>query len=177
MQSNTSTLAPRDITTALEDPRRLATLRRTTLLDSPASEIFDRFTRLVVTVLRVPVALLTLVDADRQFFLSSAGLREPWASGRQTPLSHSFCQRLVASGQPLVVADARRHPLLADNPAIVDLGVVAFAGFPLRTYEGVVLGGLCAIDHRPRVWRPRDLAILQELAVAVMTDIELYLCR
>jgi len=162
---------------ALHDPRRLATLGRTDLLDSPPSEVFDRFTRLAVTILRVPVALITLVDADRQFFLSSVGLPAPWDSLRQTPLSHSFCQYVVASGAPLLVADARRQPRLKDNAAIVDLGVVAYAGFPLRTYEGVVLGSFCVIGRRPRVWRPREVAIVYDVAAAVTTDIELRLCR
>jgi hypothetical protein len=117
--------------TAVQAPERLAALHRTELLDSPAQENFDRLTRLTSTVLNVPVALVSLVDSDRQFFKSCLGLAQPWASQRQTPLSHSFCQHVVQSGRPLVVSDAREHPLLRDNPAIRDLGVMAYAGAPL----------------------------------------------
>ena len=161
----------------IEDPRRLLTLRRTTLLDSPPTEVFDRFTRLAVTILRVPMALLTLVDIDRQVFVSQVGLPAPWASARQSPSSHSFCRYVVIIGERMVIADARVHPLFKDNPAIADFGVVAYAGIPLRTYDGAVLGAFCAIGRRPRQWRSREIEILHELAAAVTTDIELLLCR
>jgi len=162
---------------AIADPRRLLTLRRTTLLDSPPTEVFDRFTRLAVTILRVPMALLTLVDVDRQVFVSQVGLPEPWASARQSPPSHSFCRYVVITGEPLLVADARVHPLFKGNPAITDLSIVAYAGIPLRTYDGAVLGAFCVADHRPHTWRRGAVAILRELAAAVMTDIELLLCH
>jgi hypothetical protein len=70
-------------------PERLAELEATALLDSPVEEAFDRFTRLASVILNTPVLLVSLVDRDRQFFKSSIGLKEPWASSRQTPLSHS----------------------------------------------------------------------------------------
>src|ERR671917_36265 len=86
---------------------RLDALRRTALLDTPTEHAFDRLTWLVTTVLKVPVALVSLVDRDRQFFKSCIGLPEPWASQRQTPLSHSFCLQEVITGEPLIVQDAR----------------------------------------------------------------------
>src|SRR5947208_10507226 len=94
----------------LENTARLDALRRTMLLDSPPEDAFDRLTRLATTVLRVPVALVSLVDGDRQFFKSQCGLTEPLASTRQTPLTDSFCKHAVGSGEPLVVPDARRDP-------------------------------------------------------------------
>src|SRR4051794_22450404 len=100
---------------------RLNALRRTALLDTPAEERFDRLTRLAARVLHAPAALVSLVDEDRQFFKSCVGLPEPWASLRQPPLTHSFCRHVVPLGEPLVVPDARQHPLVRDNPAIVDL--------------------------------------------------------
>jgi len=130
-----------------------------------------------VTILRVPMALLTLVDIDRQVFVSQVGLPAPWASARQSPSSHSFCRYVVVIGERMVITDARVHPLFKDNPAIADFGVVAYAGIPLRTYDGAVLGAFCAIDRRPRQWRSREIEILHELATAVTTDIELLLCR
>src|SRR5437868_12104027 len=86
-----------DVLAAVRDPQRLAALRRQVLLDTPPSETFDRLTRLAARVLDAPVALLTLVDEDRQFFKSSVGLPEPFASARQTPLEFSICQYAVAA--------------------------------------------------------------------------------
>jgi signal transduction histidine kinase/CheY-like chemotaxis protein len=145
------------------EPRLLA-LQRSGLLDTPAERTFDRLTWLVRRVLKVPVALLSLVDADRQFFKSAIGLSEPWASRRETPLSHSFCQHVVASGAPLAVEDARAHPLVRDNPAVTDLGVVAYLGMPLAQPDGHVLGSLCAIDTAPRSWTAGEVDALRDLA-------------
>ena len=157
--------------------RRMDALRRTALLDSPAEEAFDRLTRLTTRTLHVPVALVTLVDKDRQFFKSCMGLPEPWCDVRQTPLTHSFCIHVVASGLPLVIEDAREDPVMRENLAVDRLGVVAYAGYPLKTPSGDVLGTLCAIDTAPRAWTKEDLAILADLATSVMTEIELRATR
>ena len=126
----------------LDDPDRLEPLRRLALLDMPPVPAFERLTRIFTILLGVPIALVTLVEDDRQFFAGTVGLAEPWASRRQTLLAHSFCQHVVAAGAPLVIADARAHPLVHDNPAITDLGIVAYAGFPLIAPDGHVLGSL-----------------------------------
>jgi hypothetical protein len=160
--------------TAVLAPERLTELRRTLLLDSPPEQSFDRLTQLTATVLNVPIALVSLVDSDRQFFKSCLGLPQPWASQRGTPLSHSFCQHVVESRRPLVVSDAREHPLLKDNPAIRDLGVIAYVGAPLITPAGHVLGTLCAIDHQPRHWTPEQVEILCNLAGSVLSEIQLH---
>ncbi len=158
---------------ALSDPARMAALRATALLDTPPEQAFDRFTRLASHVLDVPVALVSLVDEDRQFFKSCIGLPEPWSSARETPLSHSFCQHAVASAEPLVIEDARLHPLVRDNLAIRDLDVIAYAGFPLVTSDGAVLGTFCAIDSTPRKWTAAEVSFVREMAASVMTEIEL----
>jgi signal transduction histidine kinase len=154
---------------------RLEALHATRLLDTPAEQAFDRFSKLATQVLGVPVALVSLVDADRQFFKSQTGLPEPWATVRETPLSHSFCKHVVENRQPLVVVDAREHPLLRDNLAVRDFGVVAYLGVPLTTADGHTLGSLCAIDTSPRVWTEDAIAILRDLAAFAMTEIELRL--
>jgi GAF domain-containing protein len=159
---------------AVHAPARLRELRGTQLLDSPADERFDRLTRLTSTVLNVPIALVSLVEDDRQFFKSCLGLPQPWARQRQTPLSHSFCQHVVESREPLVISDAREHPLLRDNPAIRDIGVIAYMGAPLITPAGNVLGTLCAIDHQPRHWTPEQVEILTNLAGSVLSEIQLH---
>src|SRR5689334_1638201 len=89
-------------------------------------------------------ALAALVQPDRQVFPGTAGLPEPWASTRATPLTHSFCQHVVTSAEPLVVPDAGEHPLLRDNRAVHELGVVAYAGMPLTDENGNVWGRWCA---------------------------------
>ena len=159
----------------MSERRRLEALRRSGLLDSAAEESFDRITRIAASALGVPVALVSLVDEDRQFFKSCVGLPRPWSQARQTPISHSFCQHVVSGSEPLVIADARLHPLVRDNPAIDDLGVIAYAGFPLRMPDGEVLGALCAIDSKPREWTAADLDTLSDLAQSVMTEIRLRL--
>jgi hypothetical protein len=163
----------RDVLDAVRDPERLRALRATGLLDSPAQENFDRHARIAAEALNAPVALVSLVDEERQFFKSCLGLPEPWQSRRGTPLSHSFCQHVVAAREPLLIDDAREHPELKDNPAIRDLNVIAYAGIPLIDGDGQVLGTLCAIDHRPRQWSSRQVALLRDLATTVAREIEL----
>lgn len=151
------------------DPERLAALAESGLVDSPPELAFDRFTRLAAEVLHVPVALFTLVTPDRQVFKSSVGVGDL----RETPLSHSFCRHVVETGAPMEVVDARAHPRVHDNPAIQDFGIIAYLGMPLTTSDGVRLGALCAIDHEPRQWTGRDHGVLEDLAAAVMAEIEL----
>ena len=159
--------------TALRDETRLAALWRVGLLDTAPEEVFDRLTRLARRLLGAPVALVSLVDADRQFFKSALGLPEPWATKRETPLSHSFCQHVVATGTPLRVEDARRDPLVCDSLAVPELGVVAYLGMPLATADGQVLGSLCAIDTEPRSWTAEDAAALRDLAALAMSEVSL----
>jgi diguanylate cyclase (GGDEF)-like protein len=159
---------------AVFDGERLAALRDTALIEGQPDDAFARLNRLAVELLGVPVSLVSLVGEDRQFFAGQVGLPEPWASFRETPLSHSFCQHVVNSGEPLVIDDARSDPLVSDNLAIRDLGVAAYAGMPLRMRDGNVLGSFCAIDASPRHWSERDLRILGDLASTATDLIELH---
>jgi two-component system cell cycle sensor histidine kinase/response regulator CckA len=160
---------------SLSDPTRLDLLRRAGLVDAPPDAAFDRLTLLAARLVGVPVALVSLVDDRRQSFKSCLGLAAPWDEARETPLSHSFCQHVVVSEEPLVVEDAREHPLLRDSLAIPELGVVAYAGFPITTRSGVVLGSFCAIDVRPRRWTPQELETVRELAEAASREVQLRL--
>lgn len=157
----------------VQDPERLNVLQSLALLDSPVEEAFDRLTKLASKITGSPISLVTLVDADRQFFKSLIGVAEPVATGRETPLSHSFCQHTMANGEPLVIQDAREHPVLKDNPAVPDFGVIGYLGMPLTTTDGVGLGSFCVIDHKPREWSDQEIEIIKELALSVMTEIEL----
>lgn len=162
-----------ELADVIENEARLDALRRAALLDSPPEEAFDRLTRLATTVLRVPVALVALVDGDRQFFKSHCGLAEPLASSRQTPLTHSFCQHAVGSREPLVVADARRDPRFGHDHAFSGLGGIAYAGIPLITSDGYALGTFCVVDRRPHDWTEEEIGILRVLASSTMSEIEL----
>jgi GAF domain-containing protein len=151
-------------------PRQRA-LEETGLLDSLSEDAFDRYTRMVARLLGVPVSLISLVDDQRQFFKSQIGLGEPWASARETPLSHSFCLQVADTGAALVVDDAREDGRVRGNRAIVDLDVIAYAGMPLHAPDGTTIGSLCAIDSQPRHWGSEELQVLQDLADAVSGEI------
>ena len=157
----------------LTDPARLAALRRRALPDAVYSEAaFDRLTRLASRALSAPIALVSLVEADRQVLAGRFGLPEPWATWRHTPLSYSFCQYVVSSGEPLLVVDARTHPVLRDNRAVTELGVAAYAGVPLISSEGHVLGAFCGLDTRPRQWTADEVATLHDLAALAMAELD-----
>ena len=156
----------------LSAAQRLAALRESGL-DASSDQAFETYAGLVRRLLAVPVALVSLVDAERQFFPGAAGLASPWNEARQTPLSHSFCQHVVTSGKELVVADATGHPVLCDNLAIPDLGVIGYAGMPLTDADGHVLGSLCAIDTVPREWSADELDTLRDLAHACSAELRL----
>jgi PAS domain S-box-containing protein len=158
---------------AAQHQSRIDALRRTGLLDSLPEEAFDRLTRLASSVLKAPIALVSLVDADRQFFKSCLGLPELVDATRSTPLEYSFCKHAVASGQPLIISDAREHSLVRDNPAVREFGVVAYAGIPLLTADGHALGTLCVLDTVPRAWTAQEVSTLGDLASAAMTEIAL----
>jgi len=159
--------------TELNDPYRIDLLHVLGLIDTPSEAVFDRLTQLASRIIGAPVSLVSIVAADRQYFKSMVGLPEPWASERQTPLSHSFCQHVVTSNEPLIVTDAREHPVLKDNMAIPDLNVIAYLGMPLTTTDGQGLGSFCVIDDEPREWTEDEIEIMRELATAVMTEVEL----
>ncbi|HEU5318250.1 MAG TPA: GAF domain-containing protein, partial [Chloroflexota bacterium] len=157
----------------VRDPRRLAALRRAALLDTPSEASFDRLTELAAALLRAPIALLTLIDQERQFFKSAVGVSPELAQSRQTPLAYAFCAHTVTLRRPLAVGDLRGHPLLGDNPAIAEFGTLAYAGAPLITSEGHALGSLCVLDTQTREWSPEDIEGLENLARSAVSEIEL----
>ena len=163
MVANTTPLiqAPQRI---VDDPNRMAALQETAMLDYVPSDQFGQITALAAKMLDVPVALVSLVDKDRQYFLSQHGLNEPWVSRRETPLTHSFCQWVVSGNEPLVVNDARKHKILKTNKAVTEVGVMAYAGLPINAGDSQQIGSFCAIDTKPRSWNYNDLAILHDLA-------------
>jgi hypothetical protein len=160
--------APMDVKQApnseVNKVERLASLENTGLLDSRPEECFDALTALAAKLLDAPTALLSLVDKDRQFFKSQYGLGEPWATERQTPLSHSFCQWVVTEKTNLIIEDAREHPVLRNNGAVHDLGVIAYAGVPLAIDADHPVGSFCTLDSSPHHWTERDMDNLADMA-------------
>ncbi|MFI5890431.1 ATP-binding protein [Actinoplanes sp. NPDC051513] len=165
----------------MRDPRvtdeRLSVLRATGLLDAGRVPSLDRLTGLAARIVGAPTALVSLVDADRQRFPSACGLTGELDETRETPLSHSYCRYVVEDDAPLVVADARLDERLRENPAIAEYQAIAYAGFPLRSPDGHVLGSFCVFDDKPRDWTEDELATLSDLAAAAEAEIALRLAH
>ncbi|MDO9410206.1 diguanylate cyclase [Patulibacter sp.] len=164
----------RALAEAVQDPSRLEVVQRLGLLDGAPDESFDRLTRMATRLTGAPVSLAVLVDDDRQFFVSQVGLPEAAAVARETPLSHSFCQHVVARSSPFLVPDARADPRVSDNLAIRDLDVVAYAGVPL-VVEGETVGSFCLIDNAAHEWTAEEMEVLHDLAGMAMTEMSLRL--
>jgi GAF domain-containing protein len=162
---------------AITDPRRLAVLRRSELVEAPSSEALDRIARLAAERLGVPVVLVSVVAAERELLAASGGCDEPWRARREWPLSQSLAQYAVAGSAPLVVPDARAVPWLRESGAVRELGVVAYAGFPLFVEGGQPVGALAAIDPEPRAWSEPELALLRDFTALAQGELELRAAR
>ena len=154
-------------------PGRLAAVRATGLLDTAAEEPFDRLARLAATTLRAPFAFVTVVDEQRSFWKSCIGVDATDPADRQNAVQESFCQYVIGSGAELVVGDAASDPRTCENPSIELMGVAAWAGFPLRSPDGHILGSFCVVDTTVRAWTAEDVAILRSLADAAAGEIAL----
>jgi diguanylate cyclase (GGDEF)-like protein len=142
------------------ETQRLRSLRALDLLDTPPEERFDRLTRVARRLFDTPIALMSLVDADRQWFKSRPGLDFP-----QTPREHSFCAHAILGEGVFVVPDALEDERFRDNPLVRSFPEIRFyAGCPVRAPDGSALGTLCVIDHEPREVREDDVEALRDLA-------------
>jgi PAS domain S-box-containing protein len=149
----------------LREPARLAQLQEAGLSAATAEPTFDVVTALVTSVLQVPASMITLTAADAELIAASTGLPEGWGAPQSVPLDYSYAQFMLASDEPLLVDDARKHPLVRGSPAIDEWHAVAYAGTPLHGRDGRVLGALCAIDSAPRSWLETEVAHLELLGV------------
>lgn len=156
---------------ALADPDRLARIRDLRSLRNPSAELLNELTALASAVLHVPTCIVSLMDEDREWIASSAGLVEPWATRGELPLDHSYCQHLVTTGELLLIEDARKHERVRDSPAIETLQAIAYAGVPLRSPDGHVLGGFCVVDREPRSWMDREVQTLQRFAAIAVAEL------
>jgi len=135
----------------LDAPERLAALRRYGLMDTPAEEAFDRLTRLAARILDVPIALITLLDEERQWFKSCVGL-----AGNEAPRSQAFCAYNVAPGDVMVVEDATQDPRFRDNPLVTGPLTFAFTPAPPSSPQMAMCSAPSArLRRSPRPLRPR----------------------
>lgn len=151
------------------EAERLAALARLQILDNAPDESFGALTRCAATALDCPVALITLVDDERQWFMSKIGVEMS-----ETSRDVSFCAHAVYSAAPLVIPDARederfrRHPMVEGAPFIR-----GYLGMPMvLSTGGLVLGSFSVIDYAPRAWSARDMGIMKDLAHVAMRFIE-----
>ena len=143
-----------------DEDRRLRTLQGLGLLDTEPEERFDRLTRLARRLFDVPIALVSIIDCDRQWFKSRQGL-----DATETPRDVSFCGHAILGSDVFVVPDTLIDPRFADNPLVTGEPSIRFyAGCPVSTPDGARLGTLCVIDRRPRSFGPDDIAALRDLA-------------
>lgn len=142
-----------------DEDERLSALRALLLLDTPPEERFDRLARFVAEQLDVPIALLTLVDGQRQWFKARVGL-----DATETPRDISFCGHAIMKNDLFIVEDASRDPRFSDNPLVTgEPHIRLYAGAPLSAPGGHRIGTLCVIDTVPRTLGPVELSILDAL--------------
>lgn len=142
------------------ETQRIRTLHALELLDTEPDERFNRLTRLAQRLFDTPIALLSLVDSDRQWFKSRIGLNI-----RETPREASFCTYAILGDDPLIVPDATEDDRFRDHPMVVNLPEIRFyAGCPVKAPDGSALGTLCVIDHEPRQVSEEDTSALKDLA-------------
>lgn len=148
--------------------QRLDALRRLAVLDTPAEERFDRITRMARNMFDVPIALVSLVDENRQWFKSCCGLPV-----LETSRDISFCGHAILGETLFVVEDASQDPRFADNPLVTGEPHIRFyAGHPLEVGNGLKLGTLCIIDRKPRIFGQREKALLSDLASMVESELQ-----
>lgn len=152
-----------------QEAARLEALRQYSILDTPPEQAYDDFTSLASFICQVPIALISLVDAERQWFKSKIGLEV-----NQTARNISFCGHTILSERTLVVKDALSDERFCDNPLVTSApGIRFYAGAPLITPAGYILGSLCVIDRKPRDLSGSQKIALEALARQVVTQLEL----
>jgi len=152
-----------------DEPGRIAALRRYAILDTAPEDPFDKLTQLVRDVLGVPIAAVSLIDAERQWFKSITGL-----TACETSRDISFCSHAIQRQEPMVIPDTTLDPRFAGNPLVTDEPRLrSYLGIPLTTPDGYNLGALCAIDTEPRSFDATQIAVMQSFASLVLNELEL----
>jgi GAF domain-containing protein len=148
---------------------RLEALRQYEILDTDPEESFNDLTRLAAYICNTPIALISLIDAHRQWFKSRVGL-----SQQETSRDISFCAHAIMLDGPFIVRDALDDERFRKNPMVTALPHIRFyAGSPLMSPEGFKIGTLCVIDSKPRELTPEQVAALRILSNQVITQLDL----
>jgi len=151
------------------EAERLKALQETELLDSAPEAEFDELAQMAAILCGTPVATVTLVDKDRQWFKAKVGVERT-----EDPREHSFCAHTILQRDMMIVPDAAADVRFADNPLVTEEPHIRFyAGVPLTTSDGLNLGTLCVIDHKPRELSIEQQQALRVLARKAMMEIEL----
>ncbi|MGL6054334.1 MAG: GAF domain-containing protein, partial [Vibrio metschnikovii] len=146
-----------------EESERQKTLDKTGLLNSGSEARFDRITRLAQQIFSVPIALISLVDRDRQWFKSRQGL-----DAQQTPREISFCGHAILNSEVFVIENALVDQRFCDNPLVMGAPDIRFyAGAPLHSTKGYRIGTLCLIDSQPRSFSSKQRSMLKDLAATI----------
>lgn len=149
------------------EAERLHALRALRILDTSREERFDRVTRMAKQVFNVPIALVSFVDENRQWFKSSDGLEVA-----ETTREVSFCGHAIHQDDLMIISDTKEDPRFFDNPLVLDYPHVRFyAGFPLKLRPGVNIGTLCLLDTKPRVLAAKDQQLLQDFGAMIEQEI------
>jgi len=153
----------------INETKRLEALRRYEILDTPAEQVFDDIALLASTICQTPIALLTLVDTDRQWFKARVGI-----DATETPREHAFCAHTILGTEVMIVEDATHDERFANSPFVTgEPNIRFYAGAPLIDGEGNELGSLCVIDSHPRSLSREQNDSLQALARQVISQLEL----
>ena len=151
---------------------RLEALHDSGLLEARCGGHLDRIARKVADAFETPIALVTLVDESCQLWKGASGLPEDLANARSSSRETSICGHVVAADTTLVIEDTTRDPRFANNPFLRERNIRFYAGAPLRTKSGYVIGSLCVIDTKPRRLTSRDVKLLQVIADELMADVQ-----
>lgn len=154
------------------EEERIVELNGLNLLDTPREADFDHITERLGKLFKVPIALLTLIDKNRQWFKSQAGLPSDLAETRSTSRDISICGHVVADDEVLIVRDLARDPRFANNPFVKERGLRFYAGVPLRGPNGFPIGTLCIIDTKPRDMTRQEQDLLKMIAADAMEQIK-----
>lgn len=151
-----------------DEAERLAALRALLILDTPPEERFDRIVQFAASEFDMPMALISLVDGDRQWFKARVGL-----DACETSREVSFCAHAVSSRRMLLVEDALKDPRFFDNPLVLaDPHIRFYAGSPLVLRSGAIVGTLCVLDTRERTLDAVDRSILDSLRALAVAELE-----